>query len=145
MSAFSIHDSSSCTQYNIHSNIINQNGGSNREDRWLPNDTGQQNLTIFVPRTSTDELSSTFYAEFRYVNRIVLPGKVSKVQRNLNVQNSTLIAQETGRKFPLKVEAYEFHQYLASGTSLFSGQQYSANVLEVHLPHYRFSIFIMSS
>jgi len=32
------------------------------------NNTGQQNFMIFfVPRTSIDELSSTFYAEFRYV------------------------------------------------------------------------------
>jgi hypothetical protein len=31
------------------------------------NYTGQQNLTFFVPQTSTGELSSTFYAEFRYI------------------------------------------------------------------------------
>jgi len=38
--------------------------------------TGQQNLTFFfVPRTSIDELSSTFYAEFKYVNRIFLSGR----------------------------------------------------------------------
>ena len=67
------------------------------------NNTGQQNLTFFlVPQTSTDELSSTFYAEFRYVYRIFLSGKVSKIQRNLNVQNSTLRALETSRNFPLK-------------------------------------------
>jgi len=65
--------------------------------------TGQQNLTFFlVPWTSIDELSSTFYAEFRYVNRILLSGRVSKIQRDLNVQNSTLCAHETGRNFPLK-------------------------------------------
>jgi hypothetical protein len=29
-------------------------------------------------------------------------GKFSKIQRNLNVQNSTLCAHETGRNFPLK-------------------------------------------
>jgi len=66
------------------------------------NYTGQQNLTFFVPRTSKDELSSTFYAEFRYVHRIFISGRVSKIQRNLNVQNSTLRAHETGRNFPLK-------------------------------------------
>jgi len=64
--------------------------------------TGQQNLTSFVPRTSTDELNSTFYAEFRYVYRTVLSGRVSKIQRNLSVQNSTFRAHETGRNFPLK-------------------------------------------
>jgi len=46
-------------------------------------------------------LSSTFYVEFRYVYRIYLSGKISKLQRNLNVQNSTLRAHETGRNFPL--------------------------------------------
>ena len=68
-------------------------------------DTGQQNLTFFfVPRTSIDELSSTFYAELRYVYNVFffLSGRVSKIQRNLNVQNSTLHAQETGRSFSLK-------------------------------------------
>ena len=65
--------------------------------------TGQQNLTFFfVTRTSINELSSTFYAEFRYVYGIFLSGRVSKIQRNLNVQNSTLRAHETGRNFPLK-------------------------------------------
>ena len=66
--------------------------------------TGQQNSTIFlfVPRTSIDELSSTFYAEFRYVYRIFLSGRISKIQRNLNVQKSTLRANETGRNFFLK-------------------------------------------
>jgi len=66
--------------------------------------TGQQNLAFFflVPRTSIGELSSTFYAEFRYLNRIFLSGRVSKIQRNLNVQNSTLCADETGSNFPLK-------------------------------------------
>ena len=37
---------------------------------------------FFVPQTSIDELSSTFYAEFRYVYRIFLSGRVSKIQRN---------------------------------------------------------------
>ena len=46
------------------------------------NNTGQQNLTFFVPRTSIDERSSTFYAEFRYAYRIFLSGMVSKVQQN---------------------------------------------------------------
>jgi len=55
-----------------------------------------------VPRTSIDELSSTFYAELRYVYRIYLSDIVSTIQRNLNVQNSTLCAHETGRNFPLK-------------------------------------------
>ena len=57
---------------------------------------------FFVPRTSTDELSITFYAEFRYICRIFLSGRVSKMQRSLNVQNSTLRAHETGRNVPLK-------------------------------------------
>jgi hypothetical protein len=72
--------------------------------KWIDsNNTSQQNLTFFcVPRTSVDELSSTFYAEFRYVYRIFLLGRVSKIQRNLNVQNSTLCAHETGRNFPVK-------------------------------------------
>ena len=65
--------------------------------------TGQQNLTFsFVPRTSIDELSSTFCAEFRYAYRIFLSGRVSRIQRNSNVQNSTLRAHETGRNFNLK-------------------------------------------
>ena len=67
------------------------------------NNTGQQNLICFlVPRTSIGELSSTFYAEFTYVYRIFFSGRVSKIQRNLNVQNSILHAHETGRNFPLK-------------------------------------------
>jgi len=57
---------------------------------------------FLVPRTSIDELSSTFYAKFRYVHRIFLSGRVSKIQRNFKVQNSTLHAHETGRNFPLK-------------------------------------------
>jgi len=61
-------------------------------EKYRSNNTGQQNLTPFVPRTSIGELSSTFYVEFRYVYRIFLPGGVSKVQRILNVQNSTLRA-----------------------------------------------------
>ena len=57
---------------------------------------------FFGPRTSTVELSSTFYAEFRYVYRIFLPGRVSKIQRTQLVQNSTLGTNETGRNLPLK-------------------------------------------
>ena len=68
----------------------------------MSNNTGQQNLTFFCPRTSVDELSSTFYAEFKHVYRIFLSGRVSKIQRNSNVQNSTLRAHETGRNFPIK-------------------------------------------
>jgi hypothetical protein len=55
--------------------------------------TGQQ--IFFVPQTSIGELISTFYVELRYVNRSFLSGRVSKIQRNLNVQNSTLRAHET--------------------------------------------------
>jgi len=50
----------------------------------------------------------------------------------------------TGRNLPINVQAYELRRYLASGTSLFSVQQYSADIFEVHLPCYRFSIVIMS-
>ena len=64
--------------------------------------TGQQNLTFFGPQTSVGERSSTFYAEFRYVYRIFLSGRVSKMQRTLFVQNSTLCTNETGRNLPLK-------------------------------------------
>jgi hypothetical protein len=32
--------------------------------------TGKKNELFFVSRTSVDELSSTFYAEFRYINKI---------------------------------------------------------------------------
>jgi len=38
----------------------------------------------------------------RYVYRIFLSGRVSKTERNFNLQNSTLRAHETGRNFPLK-------------------------------------------
>ena len=64
--------------------------------------TGQQNVNFFVPRTSIDEPSSTCYVEFRCAYRNFLSGGVSKIKRNLNVQNSTLRAHETGRNFPLK-------------------------------------------
>ena len=57
---------------------------------------------FFVPWTSIDERSSTFYAEYRYVYRIFLSGRVSKIQRNWNVQKRTLCAHETGRDFPPK-------------------------------------------
>ena len=59
-------------------------------------------IFFFGPWTSVGELSSTFYAEFRYVYRIFLSGRVSKIQMNLNVQNSTLHTNETGRNLPLK-------------------------------------------
>jgi len=73
-----------------------------KKKKKLANNAGQQNLTFFfVPRTSIDELSSTSYAEFRYVYKIFLSGRISKIQMNLNVQNSTLRAHETGRNFPL--------------------------------------------
>jgi len=57
------------------------------------NYNGQQNL-IFGggPRTSIGELSSTFYAEFRYVYIIFISGGISKIQRNLNAENSILRA-----------------------------------------------------
>jgi hypothetical protein len=41
---------------------------------------GQQIFFFFVPRTSLGELGSTFYAEFRYVCRIFLSGRVSKIE-----------------------------------------------------------------
>ena len=66
------------------------------------------NFFFLLPRTSIDELSSTFYAEFRYVYRIFCQARVSKIQRNLNVQNSTLRALETGRNFPLKCRCVWF-------------------------------------
>jgi len=54
---------------------------SNQEPIRCADYTGQQNLTFFlVPRTSIGELSSTFYAEFRYVDRIFLSGRVSKIE-----------------------------------------------------------------
>jgi len=56
----------------------------------------------FGPRTSIGELSSTLYAEFRYVYRIFLPGRISKMQRTLFVQNVPLRTNETGRNLPLK-------------------------------------------
>jgi hypothetical protein len=52
---------------------------------------------FFVPRTSMCEICSTSYAELRYVYRIFLSDRVLKIQRNLNVQNSTLRAHKTGR------------------------------------------------
>ena len=51
---------------------------------------------------------STFYAEFMYVYRIFLSGRVSKIQKNLNVQNSALRVNETGRNFPLKCRGLWF-------------------------------------
>jgi hypothetical protein len=67
------------------------------------NYTGQQNLTFFLSHELQQmNLAVLFNAEFRYVNRIFLSGRVSMIQRNLNVQNSTLRAHETGRKVPLK-------------------------------------------
>jgi hypothetical protein len=38
---------------------------------------------FFVPPTSIGEPRSTFCAEFRYVYRILLSDRVSKIQRNL--------------------------------------------------------------
>ena len=64
--------------------------------------TGQQNLTFFCPPTSTGKISSTFYAEFRYIYRTFLSGRVSKIQRTFFVQNSTLCTNETSRNVPLK-------------------------------------------
>jgi len=67
------------------------------------NNTGKQNLPfLFVSRTSIGELSSTFYAEFRYVYRSFLSGRVSKIQRAVFVQNGTLRTNETGRNLPLQ-------------------------------------------
>jgi len=45
---------------------------------------GQQHLIFFVPRTSIGDLISS---ELRYVYRIFLSCMVSKIQRNLYVQN----------------------------------------------------------
>jgi len=65
--------------------------------------TGQQNLTFFfVPGNSVDELSSTYYAEFRYVYRMFFIKEDFKDTEELNVQNRTLRAHETDRNFPLK-------------------------------------------
>ena len=58
--------------------------------------------TTKCPRTSIGEISSTFYAEFRYVYRILLSGIVSKIQGALFVQNCTLRTNETGWDLPLK-------------------------------------------
>ena len=76
--------------------------GTAFNNAWSYN-TGQQKLTFFFgPRTSIGELSSTFCAAFRYVYRSFLSSRVSKIQRTLLVQNSTLRANETGRSLPLK-------------------------------------------
>jgi len=50
---------------------------------------GRQIVTFFDPRTSIGEISSTFYAEFRYVYRIFLSGRVSKIERTILVRNIT--------------------------------------------------------
>jgi hypothetical protein len=84
-------------KYKSHGGLVIWRARSN-----ICNYTGQQNLNFFVPQTLIVELRSTFYAEFRYVNRIVLSGTVSKIQRNLNVRNITLRAHVTGRNIPLK-------------------------------------------
>ena len=63
---------------------------------------------FFVPRPSIDEISSTFYAEFRYAHRIFLSGRISKIQRTLFVQNSTLYTNEKGRNLPLKCRGVWF-------------------------------------
>jgi hypothetical protein len=97
------------SHWNIHTRLISWTSSYSDlcHDQWIPypvyvNNTGQQKLTFFVPRTSIGELSSTFYAEFSYAYRIFLSGGVSKIQRNLIVQNSTLRAHETGRNIPIK-------------------------------------------
>ena len=56
---------------------------------------------FFVPRISICEISSTFYAEFRFVYRIFLSGRFSKIHVNLNVQNSTFRAHKTNRNVPV--------------------------------------------
>ena len=97
-----------CTHTHCHSKIkrrlVPSEDGCFKQYYFMNNNNnGQQNLTFFfVPRTSTGELSSTFNAEFRYTYRNFLSDRVSKIQRNLKVQNSTLRAHETGRNFPLK-------------------------------------------
>jgi hypothetical protein len=64
--------------------------------------TGQQNVIFFsVIRTSTDELSSIFMLNSDMHTECFYRA-VSKIQRILNVQNSTLRGHETGRNFPLK-------------------------------------------
>jgi len=57
---------------------------------------------FFGLRTSIVEISSTLYAEFRYVYKMFLSGRVSKIQRAVFVQNCTLRTNETDRILPLK-------------------------------------------
>jgi len=59
-------------------------------------------FNFFYPRTSIRELSSKFYAEFRYLYRIFVSVRVSKIQRTIFVQNNTLRTKETDRNLPLK-------------------------------------------
>ena len=73
-------------QYSLRTNPEERSSASPVVYVFLSNNTRQQNLTFFLgPRTSIGEFSSTFYAEFRYVYRVFLSGRVSKIQRNLNV------------------------------------------------------------
>jgi hypothetical protein len=58
---------------------------------------------FFVPRTSIDIFSCTFYGEFRYVYRMFLSGRVSKTQKNLNVQNSTFTCSWNRQKLFFKM------------------------------------------
>jgi len=71
-----------------------------RIERWLHWST-KFNF-FFCPTTFTRWTWQYFYAKFRYVYRIFLSGRILKIQRNLNVQISTLHAHETGRNVPLK-------------------------------------------
>ena len=73
-----------------------------KKKRHIPLDWTTKFNFFFVPWTSIGELRSTFYAEFKYVYRIFLSGRVSKIQRALFVQNGTLRTKETGRNLPLK-------------------------------------------
>jgi len=66
---------------------------------WPVVNTGQKNLICFVPRTSICELGSTLRAEFRYLHRIFLSGRVSKIQRNLYVQISTFVLMKQAKSF----------------------------------------------
>ena len=65
-------------------------------------------FNFFGPRTWIGKLSGAFYDEFTYVYRIFLSGKVSKIQRTVFVQNSTLCANETDINVPLKCRGVWF-------------------------------------
>ena len=79
--------------------------------------TTKFNFFFFGPRTSVGELSSHFYPDFRYVYSIFLSGRVSKIQRTLFVQNSTLHTNETGRNLPLKCRGGNWLQVHPSSVS----------------------------